>query len=161
MKRVTGLRLGATVALAIAVNAQAADLPSGKGAPAAEYVKVCKDGAFAGFAIPGSDACLKVSGLVDAQFAMGRLAGKNWASAGGAPTAAKYADEIGLSTRGQINFDALTDTAMGPALAHVELRARAGDNRFDWSSGPALYAAYVQWAGFTAGRHSSFYWPSP
>ena len=161
MKLVRSLLIGSAAALAVVAGAQAADLPSGKGAPAAEYVKVCKDGDSAGFAIPGSDACLKVSGYVGAEIAMGSLANAHWASAGDLPTASKYVGDVGLYTRGQLNFDAVTNTAMGPLLAHVELRANAGDRNFDWNSGAALHAAYVQWAGFTVGKHNSFYWPSP
>jgi hypothetical protein len=161
MKLAKGVLLGSAAALAVVAGAQAADLPSGKGAPAAEYVKVCKDGDSAGFAIPGSDACLKVSGYVGAEIAMGRVGDSNWASASDLRTASKSAGDVGLYTRGQVNFDAVADTAMGPLLAHVELRANAGDKSFDWTSGAALHAGYVQWAGFTAGKHSSFYWPSP
>ena len=159
MRRLECLTLSS--ALALCAGAQAADLPTSKGAPAAEYVKVCKDGDVAGFLIPGSDACLRISGYVGAGMAFGKVAEPSWASAGGLPTAPRYASDIGYLTRGQVNFDAVSDTAMGPLLAHMELRANAGDSRFDWASGPALHAGYVQWAGFTVGRHSSFYWPSP
>ena len=161
MKLVTCLLLGSSAVLAVAAGAQAADLPSKNGAPAAEYVKVCKGGDIAGFVIPGSDACIKISGYVSAEIAIGDVGDKYWASASGLRAASKYAGDVGYYTRGQVNFDAVTNTAMGPALAHVELRANAGDSRFDWNSGTAVNAAYVQWAGFTVGRHSSFYWPTP
>jgi hypothetical protein len=161
MKRAKNLQLGLAAALAVVVGAQAADLPSMTTAPAAEYVKVCREGGLAGFAIPGSDACLKISGYVGAEIATGSFANPYWTSAGDFKAASKYASDIGAYTRGQVNFDALTNTAMGPLVAHVELRASAGDSHFDWASGPALHAAYVQWAGFTAGKHNSFYWPSP
>ncbi len=160
MNLVKSLALGSSAVLAVVAGAQAADLPSKNGAPAAEYVKVCKGGDIAGFVIPGSDACLKISGYVSAQIAMGDVADKYWASASGLRAASSYAGDIGYYTRGQVNFDAVTNTAMGPALSHVELRADAGDSRFDWTSRTALNAAYVQWAGFTVGKHSSFYWPS-
>ncbi len=161
MKLVKGLLLGSAATLAVVAGAQAADLPTKNGAPAAEYVKVCKGGDVAGFIIPGSDACLKISGYISAQIAMGNVADEYWASTSGLRTASKYASDIGLYTRGQVNFDAVTNTAMGPLLAHIELRANAGDSRFDSTSGAALNAGYVQWAGFTAGKHSSFYWPTP
>jgi hypothetical protein len=161
MKLVKGLLLGLAATPAVVAGAQAADLPTKNGAPAAEYVKVCKGGDIAGFVIPGSDACLKISGYVSAQIAMGNVADEYWASTSELRTASRYAGDIGLYTRGQVNFDAVTNTAMGPALAHVELRANAGDSRFDWTSGTALNAAYVQWAGFTVGKHSSFYWTTP
>ena len=161
MRMTESLLLGSAVALAVAAGAQAADLPTWKGAPAAEYVKVCKDGDTAGFVILGSDACLRISGYVGAGIAIGKVADSYWTSAGELRAASKFTDDIGFSTRGQVNFDAVTNTAMGPLLAHMELRANAGDSSFDWTSGAALHAGYVQWAGFTAGKHSSFYWPSP
>ena len=68
------LLLGSAATLVVVAGAQAADLPTKKGAPAAEYVKVCKVGDIAGFVIPGSDTCLKISGYVNAQIAMGNVA---------------------------------------------------------------------------------------
>ena len=176
------LLLGSAATLVVVAGAQAADLPTKKGAPAAEYVKVCKVGDIAGFIIPGSDTCLKISGYVNAQVAFGNVKDEftlaplplnlpnlpgvlSWQNVGPsamkATSAATQVNDIGFSTRGQVNFDAVTNTAMGPLLAHVELRANAGDRNFDWNSGAALHAAYVQWAGFTVGKHNSFYWPSP
>ena len=67
------LLLGSAATLVVVAGAQAADLPTKKGAPAAEYVKVCKVGDIAGFIIPGSDTCLKISGYVNAQIAMGNV----------------------------------------------------------------------------------------
>jgi hypothetical protein len=161
MRRLQSLLLGPATALAAFAGAHAADLPNWRGAPAAEYVKVCADGNVSGFVIPGSDTCLRISGYVDAGVSVGKLAETYWPSAAGARPAAQYASDFSYLTKGQVNFDAVAKTAMGPLLAHMELRANAGDSRFDWSEGPALHAAYVQWAGFTVGRHSSFYWPSP
>jgi len=74
MKLTKTLLLGSAATLVVVAGAQAADLPTKKGAPAAEYVKVCKVGDIAGFVIPGSDTCLKISGYVNAQIAMGNVA---------------------------------------------------------------------------------------
>ena len=46
--------LGSAATFVVVAGAQAADLPTKKGAPAAEYVKVCQVGSIAGFIIPGS-----------------------------------------------------------------------------------------------------------
>ena len=67
------LLLGSAATLVVVAGAQAADLPTKKGAPAAEYVKVCKVGDIAGFIIPGSDTCLKISGYITGQLAMGNV----------------------------------------------------------------------------------------
>jgi len=169
MTLMKSLLLGSAATLVVVAGAQAADLPTKKGAPAAEYVKVCKVGDIAGFVIPGSDTCLKISGYVNAQIAMGNVEDErkiqwnvhrviNSYASEITTSAAKYVNDIGYYTRGQVNFDAVTNTAMGPLLAHIELQANAGDNRFDSTSGGAvLNAGYVQWAGITAGKHGSFF----
>jgi hypothetical protein len=159
------LLLGSAATLVVVAGAQAADLPTKKGAPAAEYVKVCKVGDIAGFIIPGSDTCLKISGYVNAQIAMGNVKDEKQLQG----TAVKYVQEvttslatevndIGYYTRGQVNFDAVTNTAYGPLLAHIELQGDVGDGRFDSTgSGTYLNEGYVSWAGVTAGKHPSFY----
>jgi hypothetical protein len=162
MKLAHSLLLGAAIGLTPIGGVEAADLPNKAAAPAADYVKVCRTGGVAGFVIPGSDTCLRISGYVSAGIAVGGLSGANWASAGAAPSAARRSDDFGYFTRGLINLDAVTDTAEGPFLAHVELQGNSGGKSFDWASGaPATNAAYVQWDGFTVGRHKSFFWSSP
>ena len=158
MTLMKSLLLGSAATLMVVAGAQAADLPTKKGAPAAEYVKVCKVGDIAGFIIPGSDTCLKISGYVNAQIAFGNVKDEYYASTNALRTASKNVNDIGYYTRGQVNFDAVTNTAMGPLLAHIEIQANAGDNKFDSTSGGAvLNAGYVQWAGITAGKKGSFY----
>ena len=56
----------------VAVAAQAADLPTKKAAPA-EFVEICNVGGMAGFIIPGSDTCLKISGYAVAEYTAGNL----------------------------------------------------------------------------------------
>jgi hypothetical protein len=153
------LLLGSAATLVVVAGAQAADLPTKKGAPAAEYVKVCKVGDIAGFIIPGSDTCLKISGYVNAQVAMGNVSNEYYS----APSyneiykASKYVDSIGFSTRGQVNFDAVTNTANGPLLAHIEIQSNSGVGFDPLGNGAVLNAGYVSWAGITAGKHGSFY----
>jgi hypothetical protein len=153
------LLLGSAATLVVVAGAQAADLPTKKGAPAAEYVKVCKVGDIAGFIIPGSDTCLKISGYVNAQVAMGNVKDEYYAGYESSDIykAAKYVDSIGFSTRGQVNFDAVTNTAAGPLLAHIEIQSNSGVGFDPLGNGAVLNAGYVQWAGITAGKHGSFY----
>jgi hypothetical protein len=169
MTLVKSVLLGSAATLVVVAGAQAADLPTRKGAPAAEYVKVCKVGDIAGFIIPGSDTCLKISGYVNAQIAVGNVTDERKMELSLHRVVSSYATEVttstadqvsdvGYYTRGQVNFDAVTNTAMGPLLAHIELQGDAGDNRFDSTSGgTVINSAYVQWAGITAGKHGSFY----
>jgi hypothetical protein len=159
------LLLGSAATLVVAASAQAADLPTKKGAPAAEYVKVCQVGSIAGFIIPGSDTCLKISGYVNAQIAFGNVKDEFGSPSlytlsgigTGADKAAKYVSDIGFSTRGQVNFDAVTNTAMGPLLAHIEIQSNSGTGFDPLGNSAVLNAGYVQWAGITAGKHGSFY----
>jgi hypothetical protein len=160
------LLLGSAATLVVVAGAQAADLPTKKGAPAAQYVKVCKIGDIAGFIIPGSDTCLKIGGLVTAQTTYGSTAnqyniGVNASTA--TPNTlyvSKYAkdrDQIGMYTRGRISLDAVSNTAYGPLLAHINLEGNAGSG-FDSNAGSAVIdGAYIQWAGITAGYHTSFF----
>jgi len=157
MTLMKSLLLGSAATLVVVAGAQAADLPTKKGAPAAEYVKVCKVGDIAGFIIPGSDTCLKISGYVNAQIAVGNVKDEYWAGTNDVRSASKYVDSIGFSTRGQVNFDAVTNTAMGPLLAHIEIQSNSGVGFDPLGNGAVLNAGYVQWAGVTAGKHGSFY----
>ena len=166
MTLMKSLLLGSAATLVVVAGAQAADLPTKKGAPAAEYVKVCKVGDIAGFIIPGSDTCLKISGYVNAQIAVGNVTDEHTLAplpsiylpnAMALSSAAKYVNDIGFSTRGQVNFDAVTNTAMGPLLAHIEIQANSGTGFDPLGNGAVLNAGYVQWAGITAGKHGSFY----
>jgi len=178
MTLMKSLLLGSAATLVVVAGAQAADLPTKKGAPAAEYVKVCKVGDIAGFIIPGSDTCLKISGYVNAQVAFGNVKDEftlaplplnlpnlpgflSWQNVGPsamkATSAATQVNDIGFSTRGQVNFDAVTNTAMGPLLAHIEIQSNSGVGFDPLGNGAVLNAGYVQWAGITAGKHGSFY----
>ncbi len=66
MTLMKSILLGSAAGLVAVAAAQAADLPTRKSAPA-EYVKVCNVGGMAGFVLPGSDTCFKISGSVIAQ----------------------------------------------------------------------------------------------
>lgn len=149
MTLLKSLLLGSAAGIVAIASAQAADLPTKKGAPAAEYVKVCKitvNGTpVVGFTLPGSDTCLKIHGYVSAQYTF-------------ASTHLKTDDAFGFYTRGRIGFDAVSNTSAGPLFSTVTLDANYGagiDGQGDYSA-RAVYA-YIQWAGLTAGRHQSFF----
>jgi hypothetical protein len=160
MTLMKSLLLGSAASLLVVASAQAADLPTKKGAPAAEYVKVCKIGGVAGFIIPGSDTCLKISGYVTAQIAFGNVDNEYTAYKFGGPPAltatTRELNDYGMSTRGQVNFDAVSNTGAGPLLAHVELQGNDGTG-FDALGGFVINQAYIQWAGITAGKKNSLY----
>ena len=153
MTLMKSLLLGSAAGIVAIASAQAADLPTKKGAPAAEYVKVCNIGGTAGFTLPGSDTCLKISGYVTAQYVFGNL---NTQYAGGVNGGTNARPGFGYSTRAQVNFDAVSNTANGPLLAHIEFQGNNGVG-MDALGGFVINNAYIQWAGITAGKHGSFY----
>jgi len=150
MTLIKSLLLGSAAGIVAIASAQAADLPTRKGAPAAEYVRICSvtvNGApIVGFTLPGSDTCLKISGYLSAQYTVGT-------------TNRNIDDATGFFTRGQVNFEAASNTAMGPLYARIEVQSNYGTH-FDSDTGGSATRpnnAYLTWAGITAGKHASFF----
>jgi len=83
MTLIKSILLGSAAGIVAAAAAQAADLPTKKAAPA-EYVKICNVGGMAGWLLPGSDTCFKISGYVTSQVEAGNLQqGYEWGFAPG------------------------------------------------------------------------------
>ncbi|MFL5109400.1 MAG: porin, partial [Microvirga sp.] len=164
MKLVKSLLLGSAAGLAAVAGAQAADLPVRKAAPV-EYVRVCSAYGVGFFYIPGTDTCLRVSGR--ARFEYNVASARQFSQS---PT--------GFRSTGRINLDARTQTAYGTLRAFVryEIARRTGH----FHSGTAirqgnaepaigvdffgqaqhqvvLDKAFIQFAGVTAGRATSFF----
>ncbi len=180
MKLAKSLLLGSVAGLAAAAGAQAADLPMKKAAPV-EYVRVCSVHGAGFFYIPGSDTCIKIGGRVRAEyryleptssFSRGErpnngngsiaLGGDDWFNPG------RASDATGFRARGRINVDARTATEWGTlrTFIQVDVTADTGNYRGIGRNGVgpagddtsiALDKAYIQWAGITAGRISSFF----
>jgi hypothetical protein len=155
--------LGSAATLVVVAGAQAADLPTKKGAPAAQYVKVCNIAGVAGFVIPGSDTCLKISGGVLGMAAFGNL-NTQYTVTGTAKapvlnaSSTKLRDADGFNARADISLETVSNTANGPLIGMIDVHfdqgygmGVAGPN---WSY---INNAYVQWAGITAGIKGSFY----
>ena len=163
MTLIKSLMLGSAAGIVAIASAQAADLPTKKGAPAAQYVKICTITAggapITGFVLPGSDTCLRISGYITGQFEAGNL--KNAATvAGVTPNSTNGRDSFGWTTRGNLTLDAVSNTAAGPLLGHVEYQFNHGvgfDNAGTGGSDGGLNRAYVTWAGITAGKANSFF----
>ena len=161
-----------TASLMAVSAAQAADLPVKKAAPI-EYVRVCGAYGAGFFYIPGTDTCLRISGR--ARFEAG------YQTAYSRQNGSNNGDLLGYAGRLRINLDARTQTAYGTLRAFVRLDAgsRTGQSGPGTSGtqqriGQAYFAtgvdgfgraqqfmnvdkAFVQFAGFTAGRASSFF----
>ncbi|RBP00026.1 porin-like protein, partial [Roseiarcus fermentans] len=73
MTLIKSILLGSAAAIVAVAGAQAADLPTKKAAPVAQYVKICNVGGITGWTLPGSDTCVKFSGYITAQVEGGNL----------------------------------------------------------------------------------------
>src|SRR3954465_4762350 len=165
MKLVKSLLLGSAAGLCAVAGAQAADLPVKKAAPV-EYVRVCTAYGAGFFYIPGTDTCLRVGGR--ARFEYQYVSNRT-----------RNNDVSGFRGLGRLNLHARTQTPYGTLRAFVrfEIASRTGaqltsgtQQRYG-NAFPALgqdtfgraqkYVevdkAFVQFAGFTAGRASSFF----
>jgi hypothetical protein len=162
--------LGSAAAFAAVGAAHAADLPVRKAAPI-EYVRVCSAFGAGFFYIPGTDTCLRVSGR--ARFEGGYMASYSRQGSNG--------DTSGYQGRMRINLDARSQTAYGTLRAFVRLDAGSrtgyagiGTSGSQARIGQAYNAtgvdeagraqqyvnvdkAFIQFAGLTAGRASSFF----
>jgi Porin subfamily len=184
MTLMKSILLGSAAGVVAVAGAQAADLPTRKAAPA-EYVKICNVGGMAGFVIPGSDTCLKISGYVTAQIEGGNTkTGYFWrTSPAGTPSvglvkgaiaivpAAKAVvrgttlvsrkselnPSFGWTTRANIDFDARSMTSYGVLRGYAEIQFEQGNGFDNTGNGAYINLAYVQWAGITAGRAPSFF----
>ncbi|CAO4155923.1 Porin [Methylorubrum thiocyanatum] len=170
MVRIKDLLLGSAAGLAMIGAAQAADLPAGKAVPI-EYVRVCTAYGAGFFTIPGTDTCIRLSGR--ARFEAGYFGSDSRTVPGGGD----ISGFIGLL---RVNMDARTQTGYGTLRAFLRLDAgsRTGNNRIVSGTGNrsaasfpglgqdqlgrmqnliAVDKAFVQFAGMTAGRASSFF----
>lgn len=154
MKLVKSLLLGSVAGLAAVSVASAADLPSRKAAPV-EYVRVCSAYGAGFFFIPGTDTCLRISGRVRAEYAYRE-------------TFARANDAANWRARAQLNLDARTQTAYGTlrTFFRFEHTRNVGTVYGAQTGGVAgasgavsidLNKAFIQWAGITAGRATSFF----
>ncbi|GJE28494.1 porin [Methylobacterium organophilum] len=170
MKLVKSLLLGSAAGLTVVAAAQAADLPVKKAVPI-EYVRVCTAYGAGFFYIPGTDTCLRVSGRARAEYGYIGSDSRN-VSGGG--------DLSGFTGLARFNLDARTQTGYGTLRAFLRLDAASRTGHTKLSSGTNLRGAYafsgtgqdqlgrvqnflnvdkafVQFAGLTAGRASSFF----
>ena len=165
LRRFVSALAGAAFAATTVCAADAADLPTRKASPI-EGVEICNVAGMVGFLIPGSGACLKISGYVSGQIQAGNL-GRQYAlgfigpapgpvvSAAGFSLASR--DSLGYTTRAQVNFDVRQYTPYGVLRGYAEIEAD-NSNGFETTGVPFLLnVGYVQWAGITAGKVGSFF----
>ncbi|MDX6807096.1 porin [Terrihabitans rhizophilus] len=137
------LIIGAGLASVAVSGSFAADLPM---AEPVEYVKVCDTYGKGYFYIPGTDTCLKIGGLV-------RMDSK-WEEDGA--TDDEEGDDFYTDVRGRLQVDARSETEWGTLRSFIEFEGRSDSNGGydDGASSVNVRQAFVQFAGFTAGRLS-------
>ena len=126
MKMVKSLLLGSAAGMLAIAGAQAADLPV-KAKPV-EYVKVCSLYGAGFFYIPGTDTCLKIGGMVRADYGFnaGGSHGQYWSGANGQYTRGTY--DYQTRVRTQISFDARTQTEYGTLRSFTRLGMQYSSN---------------------------------
>ncbi|QEN90496.1 porin [Labrys sp. KNU-23] len=128
-----GLLMGSGVA-------HAQDLPAGKGA-ADSYLQACVAMGVGFWQLPGSDTCVKISGEVRADYVITRQR-------------TREDDYTGFTTRGQIGFDARTDTDYGLLRSFFLIDAYVGPAA---KTEFVIDKAFLQFGGLTAGYAHSFF----
>ncbi|MGY2051599.1 porin [Methylobacterium sp. JK268] len=157
--------LASAAGLTVVSGAKAADLPAKKAAPV-DYVRVCTAHGVGFFYIPGTDTCIRLGGFVRVE--------ANYANRLSRATG----DLSGFDAIGRLNMDARTSTGYGTlrAFVRMELGSRTGSlflgflptygmaygaTGIDTAGRVQQYAnvdkAFIQFAGLTAGRASSFF----
>ncbi|MGV6872439.1 porin [Pseudochelatococcus sp. B33] len=158
MKLVKSLLLGTAAGFAAITGAQAADLPIAKAEPV-EYVRVCSTYGSGFFYVPGSDTCIKIGGRVRAELVYGETQNTiAFGSTGNLTGTGRRQDAIGFRARGRLDLDVRTPTDWGTVRAFIRYQIdRNTGGVVGTGTGALLDRAFIQFAGFTAGRTQSFF----
>lgn len=151
---VKSILLGSAAGLAVISMANAADLPSRKAA-SVEYVRICSEHGQGFFYIPGSDTCLKVGGRVIADTQINQARDRN-------------TDAVQFGSQGRMYLDARNSTPYGTLRVYVRYQLDWGNGNLlaDYATAansgapnayPSLNKGFIQFAGLTAGRITSFF----
>ena len=166
MNTLKSIFLGGATALVLASGVSAADLGVKKPSPV-EYVKVCNVYGSGFFYIPGSNTCLKVGGRVRFEYGYSEFKHQGF----------NAASTTGFRAQGHIQLDGRTATEYGALRTFVRLilnsrtgQSLSGSQERYGTSTVATGAdfrgqsqtnvdlvAFIQFAGFTAGRTDSFF----
>jgi len=154
MKMVKSLLLGSAAGLVAVAGAQAADLPV-KAKPV-QYVKICSLYGAGFYYIPGTDMCLKMGGWVRAE--------ASWQN-NGSSVLVYQGDVNNRSTnnmwwriRGYITADARNQSEYGTIRSYIAVGLSTNTTGLDNAANQFdANKAFIQFAGFTFGRATSFY----
>jgi hypothetical protein len=181
MRPVKRVLFGSAASIFTVAGAQAADLPT-KAQPV-EYVRACSLYGAGFWYVPGTDTCVKIGAFVRLQVGYGASGGGNFT--GGAPgpgvngegdfggAFSRTTNMFNFQTRGAISFDMRQQTEYGTLRSYIDVGAGVQTNNGGYGGSAttqplganASYGsttvytdrAFLQFAGFTAGRIRSFF----
>jgi len=165
MKMVRSLLLGSAAGFVAVAGAQAADLPV-KAKPV-EYVKICSLYGAGFYYLPGTDICVKHGAYVRFQpyWNAGGASATNGPFGGSAGQQTAFTgtnNDLILRSRAIYTMDARTQTEYGTLRAYILIGYTVDSIG---QTATSLYATrgFIQFAGFTLGRATSFYdiWSVP
>ena len=170
MKPLKSSLLGSAAAFAAVGAANAADLPVKKAVPI-EYVRVCNAYGAGFFYIPGTDTCIRLGGRVRGEYGFQSNENRSVGTQAGDASNNRGLARINIDTRTQTGYGTLraflridVATASGAFLTSGT-RQRIGEafpalgiDQFSRTQGFVnADKAFIQFAGFTAGRAASFF----
>jgi porin-like protein len=179
MRPVKRVLLGSAAGVFAVAGAQAADLAV-KAKPV-EYVRVCSLYGAGFWYVPGTDTCIKIGAFVRLQTAYGAGGGGTFQGGiGNNPGESDFSGAFSrttsmfnFQTRGAISLDMRTQTEYGTLRSYLDVGASVQSNAGGFAGGAttqplgasAQYGnttiymdrAFLQFAGFTAGRIRSFF----
>ena len=156
MKMVKSLLLSGAAGLLAVAGAQAADLPV-KAKPV-QYVKICSLYGAGFYYMPGTNTCLKIGGWVRLQENYGVNGNSSNGAFGGASDTFNWrTQDYTTRVRGYITADAREQTEYGTLRSYIAV-GTSGDNvAGSENASLSVNRAFIQFAGFTAGRAVSFF----
>jgi hypothetical protein len=167
MKLVKSLILGSAAGLLAMGGAQAADLPLK--AKAIEYVRICSLYGAGFFYIPGTDTCIKLGGYLRADVIAGGFNDYAPNLNGSGAARNRLSNDFASRARTDLAIDTRTATEYGVLRTFAEFVVTVSGGTYSGSSPSAfagdgiaagsvgLYSAFIQFAGFTAGRTASIF----
>jgi hypothetical protein len=154
---IKSLLLGSAASLLAVAVTQAADLPV-KAKPV-EYAKVCSLYGAGFFYIPGTDTCLKIGGMVRADYGVNASGSHTqyWNLSAGSQYN-RATNDFQSRVRSQISFDARTQTEYGTLRSFSRLGMQYSSTNGSTIDGQIYFdRAFIQLAGFTFGKSLSFF----
>jgi hypothetical protein len=176
MRPLTRALLCSAAGVFAVAGAQAADIPANlpvKAQPI-EYVRVCSLYGAGFWYVPGTDTCIKIGAYAKLQtefnmastgpFMLGAASGGAGAIDAGGRNTRTDTSPFTTNTRGILSFDIRTQTEYGTLRSYVDGGGTISSND-TWNAGANQNSsttflntrAFIQFAGFTAGRMRSFF----